>query len=232
MWRQKFGGLLPQLEVLGAGAETSSPKNTGQTTFAAARFRRRPTEDIERQNNGQEEEEYVKPVVQHQIPQRTLLANSICTRIVNITPQDAIYRRIKTANLIQALYSYREVASRYRLRVALPPLTIFKEDSPEVGPLALVFPLVCSKTQCLFYIRDESKSYQDRLGSFCRPTKMMDHVKQKHLKGKDPKARIECYHPTYKSQGLVLEHLEHFKNHVQTVHGITLREPRFVRSTE
>jgi hypothetical protein len=52
---------------------------------------------------------------------------------------------------------------------------------------------------------------------------MMDHVERKHLKGKDPDARIECCHPTCKSQGLILEHLQHFKNHVQAVHGIALR---------
>jgi hypothetical protein len=26
--------------------------------------------------------------------------------------------------------------------------------------------------------------------------------------------------------------VQHFKSHVQTVHGVTLREPRFVRSTK
>ena len=40
-----------------------------------------------------------------------------------------------------SLSDCREVAPRYRLRVALPLLTIFKEESPEVGPLAPVLPL-------------------------------------------------------------------------------------------
>jgi hypothetical protein len=186
-------------------------------------FRRRPTEDIERHNSGQEEEEYIEPLVEHQIPQRTQLADLICPRVTDITPQDAVKRRIQAADLMQALCDCREVPSRYRLRVALPPPTIFKEESPEVGTLAPVFPLVCGKTQCPFCIGDESKSYEQRMGSFCRPAKMMDHVERIHLKGQDPEARIECCHPTCKSQGLVLKHLQHFKNHVQSVHGISLR---------
>ncbi|PVH68555.1 hypothetical protein DL98DRAFT_440978, partial [Cadophora sp. DSE1049] len=76
---------------------------------------------------------------------------------------------------------------------------------------------------------NESRSYEEKMGSFCRPSKMMDHVKRNHLKRKDPQAKIECCHPTCKSQGLVLKHLQDFKGHVQTVHGIKFREPRFVR---
>ncbi|KAH6700012.1 hypothetical protein BKA61DRAFT_450455, partial [Leptodontidium sp. MPI-SDFR-AT-0119] len=70
---------------------------------------------------------------------------------------------------------------------------------------------------------DESKSYEERMGSFCRPANMMDHVERIHLKGRDPHAQIECYHPVCKSQRLVLQHLEHFKGHVETVHGVKLR---------
>jgi hypothetical protein len=37
-------------------------------------FRNRPTQDIERQNRGEEEEEYIEPVIEHQIPERAQLA--------------------------------------------------------------------------------------------------------------------------------------------------------------
>jgi hypothetical protein len=145
-------------------------------------------------------------------------------------PQDTVQRRIQTADLMQALCNYREVPRRYRLRVILPARPVVKEESPEIDPFSCVFPLICGKTQCLFCIRNDSKNYKKRTGSFCRLAKMMDHVERIHLKGKDPEARMEYCHPTCKSQGLVLKHLNYFKNHVQTVHGITLREPRFVRS--
>jgi hypothetical protein len=210
------------------GSARSKRRNIISEEYRADYFRRRPTEDIERQNRGQEEEEYTEPVVEHQIPQRSLLADLICTRVTDITPQDAVQRRIQTAGLMQVLCGCRELPRRYRLRVTLPAQPVVKEESPEADPF---FPLVCGKAQCLFCIGDESKSYEERIGSsFCRPAKMMDHVERIHLKGKDPNARIECCHPTCKSQGLVLQHLDDFKGHVQTVHGITLREPKFVRS--
>jgi hypothetical protein len=131
------------------GGARSRRRNIISKEYRADYFRRRPTEDIERQNSGQEEEEYIEPAVKHQIPQRRQLADLICTRVTDITPQDAVKRRIQTADLMQALCSCREVASRYRLRVApvaLPLQSNFKEKSPKVRPLAPVFPLVCGKT--------------------------------------------------------------------------------------
>ena len=79
-------------------------------------------------------------MVQHQIPLRTQLVDLICTRVTDTTFQDAVNRRIETAELMQALCGYREIASRYRLRVAQPPRALCKEESPEVGPLDPVFP--------------------------------------------------------------------------------------------
>ncbi|KAH6711266.1 hypothetical protein BKA61DRAFT_435363, partial [Leptodontidium sp. MPI-SDFR-AT-0119] len=64
------------------------------------------------------------------------------------------------------------------------------------------FPLVCGKTQCVFCIGDESRGYEERVGSYCRPSNMTDHVERDHLKAKDPQAKIECCHPTCKSKGL------------------------------
>ena len=221
-----------EAEVRRLTAEINSARtrrrNIISEEYRADYFRRRPTEDIERQNSGQQEEEYTEPVVEHQILERTQLAELICTHVAGLTPQEIVKRRINSAGLMLALCRRREVPRRYRLRVALPPPPLVKEESPNLEP----FPLVLAKTQCPICIGDESKSYEERMGSFCRPAKMMDHVERTHLKGKDPEARIECYHPTCKSQGLVLEHLQHFKNHVQTVHGVTLREPRFVCSTK
>mgnify|MGYP001589488943 CR=1 FL=1 len=112
---------------------------------------RRPVSD----NSGQQEEEYIEPVVEHQIPQRTQLADLICPRITDITPHNAVKRRIQVAKLMLALCKCREVPARYRLRVGIPPPSIFKEESPELGPLDPIFPLECSKKQCIFCIGDE-----------------------------------------------------------------------------
>jgi len=205
------------------GSARSKRRTVISDEYRADYFRRRPTEDIERQNNGEEEEEYIEPVVEHQNPQRTQLVYLICTRIAHITPQDAVSLRIRTADLMKALCCCREVAPRYRRR-AMPALpTSFKEESPEIDLLAFDIPLVLGKTQCVFCVGDDALSYKQKMCSFCRPSKMMDHIERTHLKGQDPAALMKCHHPMCKAQGLVLQHLQHFKNHVQVVHGVRLR---------
>jgi hypothetical protein len=63
------------VEVRRLTAAISSAKgrrcNIVSKEYRADYFRHRPTKDVERQNNGHEEEEYVELVVQHQIPKRT-----------------------------------------------------------------------------------------------------------------------------------------------------------------
>jgi Protein of unknown function (DUF3435) len=202
------------------GSARTRRRNIISEEYRADYFRRRPTEDIERQNSGQQEEEYIEPVVEHQIPERAQLAEVICTRVTGLTPQNIVKRRIHSAGLMLALCHRREVPRRYRLKVALPPRPLVKEGSADLEP----FPLVLAKTQCPICIGDESKSYEERMGSFCRVSKMRDHVENIHLKGVDPEKKFSCFHPVCKSQGLVLEHLQHFKNHVQIVHEVSLRE--------
>jgi len=83
--------------------------------------------------------------------------------------------------------------------------------SPEPDPV----PLICEKTQCIFCIGKPGVS------TFSRPAKMMDHV-ESHLR-RQPAGIIECGHPVCKAEGLVLNNVMHFKNHVARVHGISLR---------
>jgi hypothetical protein len=166
------------------------------------------------------EEEYIEPVIEYEIPQRAQLADLICSRATDITPQDAAKRRNESAGLMLTLRHRREIPRRYRLRVTLPPHPLVKEETPDPEP----FPLVCAKTQCPFCIGDKSKSYEERMGGFCRVSKMRDHVERVHLRGVIPEETISCRHPVCNSQELVLSNLMHFKNHVQTVHGISLRE--------
>jgi len=53
---------------------------------------------------------------------------------------------------------------------------------------------------------------------------MMDHV-ESHLR-KEPAETVACRHPVCKTEGLVLNSVMHFKNHVEMVHGIRLQEPK------
>src|SRR5438045_4398387 len=114
-----------------------------------------------------------------------------------------------------ALCHKREVPCRYQRQVTPLQELNLKQESPDPSP----FPLVCKKTQCPFCIGDESK----RATSFCRPSKMMDHVERAHLRGIVADRKISCRHPVCQSSRLVLNNLMHFKNHVTTVRGITLR---------
>ncbi|KFY20821.1 hypothetical protein V491_03397 [Pseudogymnoascus sp. VKM F-3775] len=194
------------------GSARTKCRNIISQEFRDEYFRRRPTEDIERHNNGQLEEEYIEPVVEYEIPERTQLVKLICPRVADTTPQNAVKRRIQVAELMLALCKCREVPSRYRPRVGIPAPSIFKEESPELGPLDPVVPLKYRNKHCPFCD-----------GEFCRPATMMNHVERIHLKGVDPKAKKECHYPRCKSLGVVLEHLQDFKSHIQLVHNITLR---------
>jgi hypothetical protein len=91
-------------------------------------------------------QEFIEPVVEYQILQRSQLADFICTRVKDITLQGAVNWRIQTADLMKELCGCREVALRYRLRIAPSLVTFFKEKSPKLPSLAFIFPLVCGKT--------------------------------------------------------------------------------------
>jgi hypothetical protein len=41
-------------------------------------------------------------------------------------------------------------------------------------------------------------------------------------------AKLECSHPACKAEGLLLDNIILFKNHVEMVHGIRLREEKEV----
>jgi hypothetical protein len=67
--------------------------------------------------------------------------------------------------------------------------------------------------------------------TFCRPAKIMDHV-EAHLRKERAEMRpeqVRCRHPVCQATGLVLECVNDFKNHVKEVHGVTLRNPSYVR---
>lgn len=95
-----------------------------------------------------------------------------------------------------------------------------KEESPEPDR----FPLLMLKSQCPRCIGDESLSVQERTFSYCRPAVMNDHFDREHL---DTIERFDnlivCNHPKCADADLKLTSLDHFRNHVARVHGVTLR---------
>jgi hypothetical protein len=184
-------------------------------------FRNRHTEEIERQLNDLtvSEEEYVEPMVHHQFKERSRLEKILCTFPTNLSEKEILHRRIDAIDNMMRLCCRREVQSRKRRRVINKQGLSVEEEAARPDP----FPLLCKETQCPFCIGNESMSYSQRTFSYCRPSKMMDHVERSHLREIQPNQPILCRHPVCKSKGLVLESTMHFKNHVQTVHGISLR---------
>ena len=214
-----------EAEVWRLTAEISSAKtrrrNIISEEYRADYFRRRPIDDIEKQNSGQQEEQYIKPVAEHQIPKRTKLAELLYSYVAGITLQEIIKRQIHSTGLILTLCRRREVPHRYRLQATLSQRPLVKEESPDLKP----FPLLLAKTQYPICIGDESKSYKERMGCFCRVLKIRDHVNRTHLQGVIPGEPFSCRHPVCKSQTpkLVLKDLQAFKNHIQIIHGVSLR---------
>ena len=70
---------------------------------------------------------------------------------------------------------------------------------------------------------------QERTFVYCRPAVRNDHWDTEHLQGKQCAAQrghmVSCDHP--KCKGMVqLEHVNHYRNHVATVHKVKLRAER------
>jgi hypothetical protein len=100
---------------------------------------------------------------------------------------------------------------------------LIKKESPAPKPFLSPseFPLVYKKTQCIIYIGNERILYKKWTRSFKRVLHIWDYVEDIHLsKAKQP---FICHHPVCKAQGLVLDNVMHFKNHVARVHEINLR---------
>lgn len=52
---------------------------------------------------------------------------------------------------------------------------------------------------------------------------MYDHFDRAHAKHMSDAKQVVCNHPKCKGGTLKFEHLNHFKNHVDTIHGVKLR---------
>jgi hypothetical protein len=170
-----------------------------------------------------EEVEEVEPVIEHQLAERTQL-QQIFSR--DLSPQGIVSRKVSAINLFVALASRQELQTR-QPRSAPAYKGSLKEESPapalDPSPPPSKFPLVCEKTQCIFCIGNERLSYEQRTRKFRRVSHMMDHVENFHLRGVSADEKIICHHPLCKAEGLVLQNVIHFKNHIATVHKINLR---------
>jgi hypothetical protein len=190
-------------------------------------------EELQQQLNNVETAEYMVPVIQHQLAERTRVQDVLCSFPEGLGPDEVVQRRIRTIDLMVALCSCRKEPPP-RPRATASPVSFEEkdlEDSKEAvlqqpPPEPVPYPLICEKTQYVFFCTGTRTKK-----TFCRPAKIMDHV-EAHLHRERAETRskhVRCRHPVYKGTGLVLEGIHEFKNHVREVHGINLRNPWYVR---
>jgi hypothetical protein len=192
-------------------------------------FYHRPTWDIEMQARGEEEEEYVEPVIDVVIPTRARLAEILCHQPDDLNEDQILQCRIEAIDLMVALCDKRETVKRDRVQLRVSPERPIKAESPgvdgEVAPSPDPFPLLMQATQCPDCIGDERLSINERTFPYCRPAVMNDHFDDHHLARREQAEKqrqaIKCEHP--KCRDIDFQHLDHFRSHVQEQHGIALR---------
>lgn len=83
------------------------------------------------------------------------------------------------------------------------------------------------KIQYPYYISNKSILMLKRTFSYSRPAKINNYFDYKYLRElKKRNSQITCEHLKCKELGLKLESLNHFRNHVQRVYGVWLRQER------
>jgi hypothetical protein len=185
-------------------------------------FHNRPTWDIKQQARGEEEEEYIEPAIELNILERAQLAEILCKQPETLGEENLLRLRIQAAELMVALSHKRETAKQQRIRQREPAALLVKEELPEPD----AFPLLLQDTQCPDCIGDESLPLAERKFPYCRRAVRNDHFDDKHLEEREQaeqRGELQvCKHP--KCIGKVkLRSLDHFRNHVASVHNIPLR---------
>ncbi|KAH9204554.1 hypothetical protein DL95DRAFT_418158 [Leptodontidium sp. 2 PMI_412] len=106
---------------------------------------------------------------------------------------------------------------------------VFRRKNLLFAPLLLLPLSIPSHRRCIFCVGNESLSYRQRTRKFRRVSHMWDHVENIHLRDVPAEQRIICHHPVCKAEGLILDGVILFKNHVATVHEVHLRPNLFPR---
>ena len=194
-------------------------------------FYHRPTWDIEAQARGEVEEEYEQPTIDLVIPERTRLANIFCLQPDDWTEEELFQRRAEAIDLMVALCDKKETGRISRMQRPARVETFIKQESsgsgtssePELEPDP--FPLLMGATQCPDCIGDEQLSIEARTFKWCRPPVLNDHFDDVHLARREIAAQrgeaIWCGHP--KCRQIKLNHVDHFRRHVERVYGVSLR---------
>lgn len=179
-------------------------------------------EELERQLNGMVVDEEAEPTIIHQLEERNQLQAIMCDFNTDLDLHQNTKRKIRSIDLMTKLASRRETRQP-RLSASCKDRT--PESPPEEQPPPhSEIPLVIDKSQCIYCVGDTALPLAVRLRKFSKPSNMMTHVEKVHLKHQETVGRFVCHHPDCKHRGDFLKDLDHFKAHVQTVHGQRLRK--------
>ncbi|KAK0631107.1 hypothetical protein B0T17DRAFT_590377 [Bombardia bombarda] len=196
-------------------------------------FYHRPTWDLERQARGEEIVEYVEPAIDLVIPERARSAEILCHQPDNLSDEEIARLSVEVVELYVALCGKRETAKRKRPKpsagldppVASKRIKLEVDTDVEFKPTPTPFPLLIHPDQCLECISDERMSVEERAFRYCRPQKRNDHFDDNHLEAKERAERlgqpIICNNKRCKD--VKLHTMNHFRNHVHSVHKIKLR---------
>ncbi|TAQ84695.1 hypothetical protein B7494_g6982 [Chlorociboria aeruginascens] len=179
--------------------------------------------ELERQLNRMVVGEEAEPTIIHQLEERNQLQVILCDFNIDLDLHQNTKRKIRAINLIVSLVSRRETR---QLRLSTPCEDSPPEDLPEekLLPDNEQIPLVINKRQCIYCVGDTVLLLKVRLRKFSKPSNMMTYVENVHLKHESTIGRFVCHHPGCKHLRDFLRDLDHFKAHVQIVHGPQLRK--------
>lgn len=200
-------------------------------------FYNRPTWDIEAQARDVEEEAYEVPTIDLTIPERARLADLLCFQPNNWTDEEATQYHIEATNLMVALCGRKEAGRAGRTQRRPQAVSFLNLGSPKLDAVSDIcpehdmFPLLMDATQCPVCIGDETLSLEERTFRWCRPTVRNDHFDDRHLgeweRAEQRGEAIKCEHPKCRRE--IFDHLDHFRSHVQSVHGVPLRSSEQVK---
>jgi hypothetical protein len=167
-----------------------------------------------------------EPPIEHQLAERMRVQELLCDLAKDLSSREIVSRKIHAVDAMTALASRQEPQTRKPKPAPAWEGLVKKEPSPSTPspdpfPQLDEFPLILGKTQCIFCIGNERYTYDKRTRAFKRVSHMWDHIENLHLKHLDQ--QIACDHPVCKAQGVVLNSVMLFKNHVAIVHKVDLR---------
>ena len=193
-------------------------------------FYHRPTWDIEAQARGEKEQEYQEPIIDVTFPERARLAEIFCHQPRKSNEKELSSLRVEAIDLMVSLCDKKETARSSQRRPEQEEEVFIKGESvePDVNSDSVEadpFPLLLNPTQCPDCIGDGRLSVEERTFRWCRPTVRNDHFDDRHLPEREAVKKsggsILCRHA--KCLGITFKHMDHFRKHVQDVHGISLR---------